>query len=110
MPASSRSGALLRRPAPRPGENTTIGLVATNARLTKTEVNRLALMGDDGFAKAIVPSHTVGDGDTVFALATGRWTGRRTSRCSVPWPQRRWPRRSLRGSPCTEPQWRAVGA
>jgi L-aminopeptidase/D-esterase-like protein len=70
-----RSGALMRRPAPRPGENTTIGLVATNARLTKAEVNRLALMGDDGFAKAIVPSHTVGDGDTVFALATGRWTG-----------------------------------
>lgn len=70
-----RSGALLRRPPPRPGENTTIGLVATNARLTKTEVNRLALMGDDGFAKAIVPSHTVGDGDTVFSLATGRWTG-----------------------------------
>jgi L-aminopeptidase/D-esterase-like protein len=70
-----RSGALMRRPAPRPGENTTIGLVATNARLTKAEVNRLALMGDDGFAKAIVPSHTVGDGDTVFSLATGRWTG-----------------------------------
>jgi L-aminopeptidase/D-esterase-like protein len=70
-----RSGALLRRPAPRPGENTTIGLVATNARLTKAEVNRMAVMGDDGFAKAIVPSHTVGDGDTVFALATGRWTG-----------------------------------
>jgi L-aminopeptidase/D-esterase-like protein len=70
-----RSGVLLRRPPPRPGENTTIGLVATNARLTKAEVNRLALMGDDGFAKAIVPSHTVGDGDTVFALATGQWTG-----------------------------------
>jgi L-aminopeptidase/D-esterase-like protein len=70
-----RSGALLRRPSTNPGENTTIGLVATNARLTKAEVNRLALMGDDGFAKAIVPSHTVGDGDTVFALATGRWTG-----------------------------------
>jgi L-aminopeptidase/D-esterase-like protein len=70
-----RSGALLRRPAPRAGENTTIGLVATNARLTKTEVNRLALMADDGLAKAIVPSHTVGDGDTLFALATGRWTG-----------------------------------
>ena len=70
-----RSGALLRRPAPRPGENTTIGLVATNARLTKPEVNRFALMGDDGFAKAIVPSHTVGDGDTLFALATGRWQG-----------------------------------
>ena len=70
-----RSGVLMRRPPPRPGENTTIGLVATNARLSKADVNRLALMGDDGFAKAIVPSHTVGDGDTVFALATGRWTG-----------------------------------
>jgi L-aminopeptidase/D-esterase-like protein len=70
-----RSGALIRRPQPRSGENTTIGLVATNARLTKAEVSRLALMGDDGFAKAIVPSHTVGDGDTVFALATGRWDG-----------------------------------
>lgn len=68
-----RSGTPLAQP--RAGENTTIGLVATNARLSKTEVNRLALMGDDGFAKAIVPAHTVGDGDTVFALATGRWTG-----------------------------------
>jgi L-aminopeptidase/D-esterase-like protein len=70
-----RSGALGRRPPPRAGENTTIVLVATNARLTKTEVNRVALMADDGFARAINPSHTVGDGDTVFALATGRWTG-----------------------------------
>jgi L-aminopeptidase/D-esterase-like protein len=70
-----RSGALIRRPAPTAGENTTIGLVATNARLTKTDASRLALMADDGFAKAIVPSHTVGDGDTVFSLATGRWTG-----------------------------------
>jgi L-aminopeptidase/D-esterase-like protein len=70
-----RSGALLRRPPPRPGENTTIGIVATNARLTKAEVNRVALMADDGFAKAIVPSHTSGDGDTVFALATGQWDG-----------------------------------
>jgi len=70
-----RSGALLRRTPPRAGENTTIGLVATNARLTKAEVNRVALMADDGFAKAITPSHTSGDGDTVFALATGRWEG-----------------------------------
>ncbi|MGQ0732717.1 MAG: P1 family peptidase [Acidobacteriota bacterium] len=73
-----RSGALIKRPGPRPGENTTIGLVATNARLSKVEVHRLALMGDDGFSKAIVPSHTVGDGDTVFALATGRWPGEAT--------------------------------
>jgi L-aminopeptidase/D-esterase-like protein len=70
-----RSGELGGRPQPRAGENTTIGLVATNARLTKTEVNRVALMADDGFARAINPSHTTGDGDTVFALATGRWAG-----------------------------------
>jgi L-aminopeptidase/D-esterase-like protein len=70
-----RSGDLGQRTNPRPGENTTIGLVATNARLTKTEVNRVALMADDGFARAINPSHTTGDGDTVFALATGRWQG-----------------------------------
>jgi L-aminopeptidase/D-esterase-like protein len=60
---------------PRAGENTTIGLVATNAKLTKAQVNRMALMADDGLARAIVPSHTMGDGDTVFALATGRWNG-----------------------------------
>jgi L-aminopeptidase/D-esterase-like protein len=68
-----RSGALLARP--RAGENTTIGLVATNAKLSKADVNRLAIMGDDGFSRAINPSHTMGDGDTVFALATGRWEG-----------------------------------
>jgi L-aminopeptidase/D-esterase-like protein len=61
--------------SPRAGENTTIGLVATNAKLTKAQANRMALMADDGFARAIVPSHTMGDGDTVFALATGRWNG-----------------------------------
>jgi L-aminopeptidase/D-esterase-like protein len=67
-----RSGALAR---PRPAENTTIGVVATNARLSKDQATRMALMADDGFARAITPSHTNGDGDTVFALATGRWTG-----------------------------------
>jgi L-aminopeptidase/D-esterase-like protein len=70
-----RAGAIGARPAPRGGENTTIGLVATNARLTKADVNRVALMADDGFARAIYPAHTSGDGDTVFALATGRWDG-----------------------------------
>ena len=68
-----RAGAILGQP--RPGENTTIGVVATNARLSKSEVSRIALMADDGLAKAIVPSHTLGDGDTVFSLATGRWSG-----------------------------------
>ena len=62
-------------PRPRAGENTTIGLVATNARLTKSQAHRMAMMADDGLARAIFPSHTQGDGDTVFALATGRWSG-----------------------------------
>ena len=67
------TGALA--PQPRPGENTTIAVVATNARLTKEQASRVALMADDGLARAINPSHTIGDGDTVFALATGRWDG-----------------------------------
>jgi L-aminopeptidase/D-esterase-like protein len=73
-----RSGALMQRPGtapPRVLENTTIGLVATNAKLTKAQVSRMALMGDDGYARAIFPSHTMADGDTVFSLATGRWDG-----------------------------------
>src|SRR5688572_19898881 len=70
-----RDGSLLKAAAPRAVENTTIAIVATNARLTKTEVNRVALMADDGLARAISPAHTIGDGDTVFALATGRWAG-----------------------------------
>lgn len=60
---------------PRVGENTTIAVVATNARLRKDQAGRMALMADDGLARAINPSHTLGDGDTVFALATGRWNG-----------------------------------
>jgi L-aminopeptidase/D-esterase-like protein len=65
-------------PAPAPsraGENTTLALVATNAVLSKADINRVALMADDGLARAVIPSHTSGDGDTVFALATGRWQG-----------------------------------
>ena len=61
--------------SPRPGENTTIGVVATNAKLTKAQATRMALMADDGLARALFPSHTLGDGDTVFALATGSWNG-----------------------------------
>jgi L-aminopeptidase/D-esterase-like protein len=66
----SSSGA-----APQAGANTTIAVVATNARLTKAEANRMALMADDGLARAVNPAHTPADGDTVFALATGRWQG-----------------------------------
>jgi L-aminopeptidase/D-esterase-like protein len=60
-------------PTPRPnaGRNTTIGVVATNARLTKTQATKVAQMAHDGLARAIYPAHTMGDGDTIFALATG---------------------------------------
>ena len=68
-----RNGAKIT--APRAGENTTIAVVATKARLTKVQAGRLALMADDGLARAINPSHTMGDGDTVFGLATGSWNG-----------------------------------
>jgi L-aminopeptidase/D-esterase-like protein len=68
-----RSGASIA--PPRAGENTTLGVVATNAKLTKVQAGRLALMADDGLARAINPSHTLGDGDTVFGLATGVWNG-----------------------------------
>jgi L-aminopeptidase/D-esterase-like protein len=55
----------------KPGQNTTIGVVATNARLTKAQATKVAQMAHDGFARAIYPSHTMGDGDAIFALATG---------------------------------------
>jgi L-aminopeptidase/D-esterase-like protein len=51
--------------------NTVIGVVATNARLTKAEVNKVAQMAQDGVARAVRPAHTMLDGDMVFALATG---------------------------------------
>jgi L-aminopeptidase/D-esterase-like protein len=51
--------------------NTVIGVVATNARLTKEEANLVALMAQDGVARAVRPAHTLLDGDTLFALSTG---------------------------------------
>src|SRR6188768_150655 len=56
-------------------ENTTIGIVVTNARLTKVQAQKMAQMAHDGYARAIVPVHTPGDGDTIFSAATGTWTG-----------------------------------
>ncbi|GAA5533038.1 P1 family peptidase [Deinococcus aluminii] len=53
------------------GHNTTIGVVATNARLTKAQAQKIAQMTHDGLARAIRPVHTMFDGDTVFALGTG---------------------------------------
>lgn len=59
----------------RAGENTTIGVIATNARLTKVQAQKIAQMAHDGYARAISPIHTPADGDTIFSLATGTWTG-----------------------------------
>jgi L-aminopeptidase/D-esterase-like protein len=69
---------LVRRGVLPPGparEHTTIGVVATNARLTKAQARKVAEMAHDGIARAIVPSHTPADGDTLFVLATGRLGG-----------------------------------
>jgi L-aminopeptidase/D-esterase-like protein len=56
----------------RPGASTTLVIVATDARLTKRDAKRLAVMAHDGFARALFPVHTPVDGDIVFAIATGR--------------------------------------
>jgi len=63
-----KDGTLRNR---RVGQNTTIGVVATNARLTKVQATKVAQMAHDGYARAISPVHTPLDGDTIFALATG---------------------------------------
>lgn len=55
-----------------PGSSTVIAVVATSAELTTAECRRLATMAHDGIARAVRPAHTPLDGDTVFALATGR--------------------------------------
>jgi L-aminopeptidase/D-esterase-like protein len=54
-----------------PGTNTTIAVVASNAKLTKSGANKVAQMAHDGLARTINPVHTMYDGDTVFAVATG---------------------------------------
>ena len=56
-------------------ENTTLGVVATNASLTKAQATKLAQMAHDGYARAIYPSHLTNDGDAIFALATGSRAG-----------------------------------
>ena len=52
--------------------NTVIGVVATNAKFTKSEATKMAQMAQDGLARAIRPAHTMLDGDTIFAMATGQ--------------------------------------
>lgn len=69
LPDDTQAPATKLRMAP--GGSTTIGVIATDARLTKAAARRLAIAAHDGFARAIWPSHTPLDGDLVFALATG---------------------------------------
>jgi L-aminopeptidase/D-esterase-like protein len=70
---------LLRRSALAPpvdiGGNTTVGVVATNAALTKAQVTKIAQMAHDGLARTTYPAHTPRDGDTIFGLATGAMDG-----------------------------------
>jgi D-aminopeptidase len=72
FPAKLSPEALAVRTKGRPRENTTLAIVATDAALTKAEAKQLAVMAQDGFARAMYPAHTPLDGDTVFAAATGR--------------------------------------
>lgn len=64
-------GKTIMRFAGKPSENTVIGAVAANADLSKEEINKVAQMAHDGLACTIRPAHTMFDGDTLFALATG---------------------------------------
>ena len=70
-PAQVTPADLTLRAKGGPGENTTIAVIATDAKLSKAQCNRLAVMAQDGFARAIYPVHTPLDGDVVFAAATG---------------------------------------
>ena len=71
LPAQIAPSDLALRAKGGPGENTTIAVIATDARLSKAQCNRLAVMTQDGLARAIYPVHTPLDGDVVFAASTG---------------------------------------
>lgn len=74
-PAATEREALRSAAAPAAAPaplNTTIGVIATSAALDPAEASKLASVGHDGLARAIRPAHSMFDGDTVFALATGR--------------------------------------
>jgi D-aminopeptidase len=70
-PAAISAADLAIRAKGGPQENTTIAVIATDAKLSKAQCNRLAVMAHDGFARAIYPVHTPLDGDVIFAAATG---------------------------------------
>jgi L-aminopeptidase/D-esterase-like protein len=70
-PAKVTGADLAIRAKGGPQENTTIAIIATDAKLNKAQCNRLAVMAQDGFARAIYPVHTPLDGDVIFSAATG---------------------------------------
>jgi L-aminopeptidase/D-esterase-like protein len=70
-PAAFPSEALVFRSKGAPGANTTLAVIATDAKLTKAQARRLAVMAQSGLSRAIYPVHTPLDGDVVFAAATG---------------------------------------
>lgn len=72
IPAAIADGSFDSWPDSPPFENTTIGVVATNAKLTKVECHLVAQGAHDGFARALFPSHLRSDGDAVVAAATGQ--------------------------------------
>jgi len=76
MIAGVRSGTTLQKlkrmqTRAAPASNTVIGVIATNAKLTKAQATKVAQMAQDGIARTIRPAHTMFDGDTIFTLATG---------------------------------------
>ena len=97
MPEASKLAGLGRLS---PGANTTLGVVATNAALTKAEAKRVAMMAQDGIARAVRPAHTPFDGDLVFALASGE--------IALPEDGARWQRIARIGSAAADTLARAI--
>jgi L-aminopeptidase/D-esterase-like protein len=75
LPVSELS-RLLQNDGNEAPENTTLGVIATNARLSKAQARKVAQMAHDGVARAIYPAHTPVDGDAIFTLATGSFEGK----------------------------------
>lgn len=71
--AGVRNSGSTKKPVnPFDGTNTTIGFLATNAKMTKAQANKLASVAHNGYARTIRPCHTPFDGDTIFALSTSK--------------------------------------
>jgi L-aminopeptidase/D-esterase-like protein len=83
LDTTSALGSLIGRTVTTFAEHTVIGVIATDARLTKEETNLVASSGHDGVARVVRPAHTLFDGDTFFALATGRRRAPATLVCAL---------------------------